>query len=92
MWVEPTTGRVVDVKEKMHIYLAHSKQEEPDAGSTLFATEISWDQASTQAELDKVKNTVLAIKVVSIIGWALAIIGAVLLVFCAWRFSRQREK
>ena len=92
VWVEPTTGRVVDVKEKMHIYLAHSKQEEPDAGSTLFATEISWDQASTQAELDKVKNTVLAIKVVSIIGWALAIIGAVLLVFCAWRFSRQREK
>ena len=92
VWVEPTTGRIVDVNEKMQIYLAGTPQEEPTDDRTLFATDISWDEASTQAELDKVKNTVLAIQVVSIIGWALAIVGAVLLLVCAWRFSRQREK
>ena len=92
MWVEPTTGRIVDVNEKMQIYLAGTPQEEPTDDRTLFATDISWDEASTQAELDKVKNTVLAIQVVSIIGWVLAIVGAVLLLVCAWRFSRQREK
>src|SRR5699024_3973618 len=75
VWVEPTTGRIVDVNEKMQIYLAGTPQEEPTDERTLFATDISWDEASTQAELDKVKNTVLAIQVVSIIGWVLAIVG-----------------
>lgn len=92
VWVEPTTGRVVDVNEKMQIYLAQSNIGEPTGERTLFSTDISWDAASTQAELDKVKNTVLAIQIVTIVGWALAIIGAVLLFVCAWRFGRQRAK
>ncbi|APT83530.1 porin PorA family protein [Corynebacterium ammoniagenes] len=91
VWVEPTTGRIVDSNEKLQIYLAQSQTEAPTGERTLFSADISWDEESTQAELDKVKNTVMAVQVATIVGWVLAIIGAVLLLACAWRFSRQRE-
>lgn len=92
VWVEPTTGRVVDVNEKMQIYLAQSHIAEPTGERTLFSTDISWDEASSQAELNKVKNTVLGVQVATILGWALAIVGAVLLLICVWRYSRQRAQ
>src|SRR5699024_11915585 len=69
-----------------------SQTEAPTGERTLFSADISWDEESTQAELDEVKNTVMAVQVATIVGWVLAIIGAVLLLACAWRFSRQREK
>ncbi|MDN6246531.1 MAG: porin PorA family protein, partial [Corynebacterium casei] len=78
--------------EKRQIYLAQSHIAEPTGERTLFSTDISWDEASSQTELDKVKSTVLGVQVATILGWALAIVGAVLLLICAWRFSRQRAQ
>lgn len=90
IWVEPTTGRVLNTHEDIQVYLAQSPAGEPSEMRTLFAAEYSWDEESTQRAMDKVQNTVMAIRVAAVIGWALAIFGGILLLLCAWRFSRQR--
>lgn len=99
VWVEPTTGRVVNATEDINVSFARDAEEataqadaeEASKDRTLVDATLTWTDASRQAELEKVTNVVEGIKVLSIIAWAGKAAAVVLLAVAAWLFMRRPD-
>lgn len=96
LWVEPTTGTIVDSVTNFKVFWATDAQQaqemldnnDTDARSMLSA-ESRWSEKSKQERLDSVRpviNTIKALSVVSVVG---KIIGIALLIAAAVMYVRR---
>ncbi|QCB29354.1 porin PorA family protein [Corynebacterium endometrii] len=97
-WVEPTTGIVLNVEEKVYSYLAADKEQAETMAQrpwseerTLFASTFNWDEESRDKALAEVGNTVTGTKVMSVLSWLGKGVAIVLLATAGWMLVRRRN-
>ncbi|WP_244080862.1 DUF3068 domain-containing protein [Corynebacterium striatum] len=98
VWVEPTTGTILDVHEDIKIFLATDAdqarqmvEENDTADRALFQADMSWSEATKQERLDSVRTTIESAKILSIVGWVGKVIGVVLLAYAASLYMRRHR-
>lgn len=97
VWVESTTGTIVNAVTHVDISFATSPQEAAQLDATDPAREravvnarLEWSPESQQRALDKVASTVNMTKAMSILGWGGKALGVVLLIIAARMYMRRR--
>ena len=99
VWVEPTTGTIVNEEEHPRIFWAtdsRQAQRMVDADDTkeraLIDVPLTWPDSTRTARLDAVRGVIETVKVLSIVGWLGKAVGVVLLAVAAAMFMRRRAQ
>lgn len=98
VWVEPTTGTIVDAHEDIKIFLATDQDqakkmvaEDDTADRSLFQASLNWSEATKKERLDTVRTTINNVKILSIVGWLGKVIGVILLAYAAFMYMRRHR-
>lgn len=98
VWVEPTTGTIMNISEETYLFLAGSNQQAQDMAEepasdqrTVVSGHFTWDEASQARAVNYVNSTVTAIKVFAVIGWVGKIAAIILLILAGLMFIRRRS-
>ncbi|MDO5033186.1 DUF3068 domain-containing protein [Corynebacterium sp.] len=98
VWVEPTTGTILDVSERVRLFWATDQQQaqkmlaaEDTGDRSLVTASFNWDEATKSERLDSVRPVITATKVFSMVGWGGKAIGVVLLAGAAAMFMRRHN-
>ena len=96
VWVEPTTGTIVNEEEHPRIFWAtdaSQAQAMVDADDTqeraLLDVPLSWSDSTRTERLDSVRGVIDTVKVLSLVGWLGKAIGVALLAVAAAMFMRR---
>lgn len=96
VWVEPTTGTIVNEEEHPRIFWAtdaRQAQAMVDADDTheraLLDVPLSWSESTRTERLDSVRRVIDTVKILSIVGWLGKAIGVALLAVAAAMFMRR---
>lgn len=96
VWVEPTTGTIVNEEEHPRIFWAtdaRQAQAMVDADDTqeraLLDVPLSWSDSTRTERLDSVRGVIDTVKVLSLVGWLGKAVGVVLLAVAAALFMRR---
>lgn len=96
VWVEPTTGTIVNEEEHPRIFWAtdaRQAQAMVDADDTqdraLLDVPLSWSDSTRTERLDSVRGVIDTVKVLSLVGWLGKAIGVALLAVAAAMFMRR---
>ncbi|OFN20290.1 hypothetical protein HMPREF2604_04025 [Corynebacterium sp. HMSC055A01] len=96
VWVEPTTGTIVNEEEHPRIFWAtdaRQAQAMVDADDTheraLLDVPLSWSDSTRTERLDSVRRVIDTVKILSLVGWLGKAIGVVLLAVAAAMFMRR---
>ena len=96
VWVEPTTGTIVNEEEHPRIFWAtdaRQAQAMVDADDTheraLLDVPLSWSESTRTERLDPVRRVIDTVKILSIVGWLGKAIGVALLAVAAAMFMRR---
>ncbi|MCQ9676364.1 DUF3068 domain-containing protein [Corynebacterium sp. BF-R-2] len=99
VWVEPTTGTIVNEEEHPRIFWAtdsHQAQAMVEADDTkeraLLDVPLTWPDSTRTERLDAVRRVIETVKVLSIVGWLGKTSGVVLLAIAAAMFMRRRAQ
>ncbi len=95
--VEPDTGVILDAQETYHVVLARSPdeaeataQQGPHPARTAFWAETRWDEATRQAQLDRVTPTLRLFRVLQILAWVFTTAAFLLLLAAVVTIVRMR--
>ena len=96
VWVEPTTGTIVNEEEHPRIFWAtdaRQAQAMVDADDTheraLLDVPLSWSDSTRTERLDSVRRVIDTVKILSLVGWLGKAIGVALLAVAAAMFMRR---
>ena len=96
VWVEPTTGTIVNEEEHPRIFWAtdaRQAQAMVDADDTheraLLDVPLSWSDSTRTERLDSVRRVIDTVKILSIVSWLGKAIGVALLAVAAAMFMRR---
>lgn len=96
VWVEPTTGTIVNEEEHPRIFWAtdaRQAQAMVDADDTreraLLDVPLSWSDSTRTERLDSVRGVIDTVKILSLVGWLGKAIGVALLAVAAAMFMRR---
>lgn len=96
VWVEPTTGTIVNEEEHPRIFWAtdaRQAQAMVDADDTheraLLDVPLSWSESTRTERLGSVRRVIDTVKILSIVGWLGKAIGVALLAVAAAMFMRR---
>ena len=96
VWVEPTTGTIVNEEEHPRIFWAtdaNQAQAMVDADDTkeraLLDVPLTWSPDTLTERLDSVRRVIDTVKILSLVGWLGKAIGVALLAVAAAMFMRR---
>lgn len=86
LWVEPTTGEIVNAMEHPSIVFA-ADPDTPAAETTVFDARLKW----TQPVLEGARSTVTSIKVWALVTWLSNAAAVIFLILAGWLYASRRE-
>lgn len=98
VFVEPDSGRLLDLHERYSVYLAADDEEaqemstaEPSRERTVLSFANEWDDATREAMYDATSSETLQMRILQILAWVGKAVAAVLIAWIAWLIVSYRR-